>query len=106
MKKHDKKYIEVEGIMRACYDSFLKTGNKAYSDIIALADAVPAADVVEVRHGRWIEADDMPRLDNTFPIRCSLCGQLMLAHPNDENPNFCCNCGAKMDEVEDNDKTL
>lgn len=48
MKKHEKKYIEVEGIMRACYDSFLKTGNKAYSEIIALADAVPAADVVEV----------------------------------------------------------
>ncbi len=99
MKKHEPKYIEVEGIMRACYDSFLKTGNKAYSEIIALADAVPAADVTEVRHGRWEEADDMPRLDNTFTIRCSLCGQLMLAHPNDENPNFCCNCGAKMDEV-------
>lgn len=48
MKKHEPKYIEVEGIMRACYDSFLKTGNKAYSEIIALADAVPAADVVEV----------------------------------------------------------
>lgn len=48
MKKHEPKYIEVEGIMRACYDSFLKTGNKTYSEIIALADAVPAADVAEV----------------------------------------------------------
>lgn len=43
-----KKYIDAEGVMRACYDSFLKTGNKAYSEIIALADAVPAADVAEV----------------------------------------------------------
>ena len=42
------KYIDAEGVMRACFDSFLKTGNKAYSEIIALVDAVPAADVVEV----------------------------------------------------------
>lgn len=54
------------------------------------------------RHGRWEIADDMPRLDNTFTIRCSLCGQLMFAHPNDENPNFCCNCGARMD-LEENE---
>lgn len=48
------------------------------------------------RHGRWEVADDMPMLNNTFTIRCSLCGQLMLARPNDENPNFRCNCGASM----------
>lgn len=48
MKIREPKYIEVEGIMRACYDSFLKTGNKAYSEIFALVEAVPAADVVEV----------------------------------------------------------
>lgn len=27
------KYIDADGIMRACYDSFLKTGNKAYHEI-------------------------------------------------------------------------
>ena len=43
-----KKYIDAEGVMRACYDSFLKTGNKAYREIFALMEAVPAADVVEV----------------------------------------------------------
>lgn len=43
-----KKYIDAEGVMRACYDSFLKTGNKAYREIFALVEAVPAADVVEV----------------------------------------------------------
>ena len=48
MKKHEPKYIEVEGIMRACYDSFLKTGNKAYREIFALVEAVPAAHVEEV----------------------------------------------------------
>lgn len=43
-----KKYIDAEGVMRVCYDSFLKTGNKAYREIFALVEAVPAADVVEV----------------------------------------------------------
>ena len=40
-----KKYIDAEGVMRACYDSFLKTGNKAYREIFALVEAVPAAGV-------------------------------------------------------------
>lgn len=43
-----KKYVDAEGVMRACYDSFLKTGNKVYREIFALVEAVPAADVVEV----------------------------------------------------------
>lgn len=43
-----KKYIDAEGVMRVCYDSFLKTGNKAYREIFALVEAVPAADVAEV----------------------------------------------------------
>ena len=43
-----KKYIDAEGVMRACYDSFLKTGNKAYREIFALVEAVPAEDVQEV----------------------------------------------------------
>lgn len=62
MKKHEPKYIEAEGIMRACYDSFLKTGNKAYSDIIALAEAVPAADVVEV-----VRCKDCKHADLFYP---------------------------------------
>ena len=66
-------------------------------DVLMTIENIPSAE----RHGKWEIADDMPRLDNTFSIRCSLCGQLMLAHPNDENPNFCCNCGAKMVEVEE-----
>lgn len=43
-----KKYIDAEGVMRACYDSFLKTGNKAYREIFALAEAAPAEDVEKV----------------------------------------------------------
>ena len=56
----------------------------------------PTADVVEVVHGEWCIAEDVPKLDNTFSIECSICGQLMLAHHNENYPNFCCNCGANM----------
>lgn len=54
----------------------------------------PSADAV---HGEWIIRDDMPKLDNTYSIECSECGQLMFGHYNADNPNFCCNCGTKMD---------
>lgn len=87
MEKHKPKYIEVEGIMRACYDSFLKTGNKAYSEIISLAEAVPAADVAEVRHGRWL-------YDDGAMHKCSVCGELSCC-----TSHYCRECGAKMDEV-------
>ena len=52
------KYIDADGVMRACYDSFLKTGNKAYHKIFSLVEAVPAADVVAVvrcRECKWLE---------------------------------------------------
>ena len=85
-----KKYIDAEGVMRACYDSFLKTGNKAYREIFALVEAVPAEDVAEVRHGRWVEFSP---LRNMFS--CSLCGQW-----GDRLWNYCPNCGAIMDKEE------
>lgn len=50
----------------------------------------------ERKKGKWIIAEDIPRLDNTYTIQCSECGQLMFAHPNEKTPNFCCNCGADM----------
>ena len=45
----------------------------------------PAADVVEVRHGKWIE-------DHEF-FKCSECGYLT----DYRLSNFCPDCGAKMD---------
>lgn len=65
-------------------------GRKNVRDVIR---GVPAADVAPVVHGRW---DDT--LDGITPY-CSVCGRshrLM-----GRTPNFCPNCGAKMDlEVE------
>lgn len=63
--------------------------------ILRVKDA-PAADVVEVRHGRWEWYD----LTISFHYinrgyRCSVCG-----HKEDDEPNYCPHCGAKMDKEE------
>ncbi len=93
------KYIDAEGVMRACYDSFVKTNNKAYKEIALLVEAVPAADVQEVKHGRWLMTDGYPH-----KVYCSECYATLI--PNVEwfktyniASNYCPNCGASMDEV-------
>ena len=52
----------------------------------SLVKAEPTADVVEVKHGEWVW--DKRYSDYT----CNLCGNWDL-----ETPNYCPNCGAKMD---------
>lgn len=55
---------------------------------------VPAADVVPVRHGRWVMNDQ------STPV-CSRCGNVVafVSHPDKkwDFGNYCPNCGAKMD---------
>jgi hypothetical protein len=52
-------------------------------------EALPAADVAPVVHGRWIKGSSNPYCSECF-VEC-----------RDETP-FCPNCGAKMDGGADN----
>lgn len=68
-----------------------------------LIDCILPADVEPVRHGRWL--DYMCR-----DWHCSECGEKISKVRNvdgycyDDKPNYCFNCGAKMDlEDETND---
>ena len=70
-------------------------GTDAYFQIKSILFSLKAADVAEVRHGRWIE--------NTF---CSCCGGF------DEDDkgniiqsfyNYCPNCGARMDKEDEHE---
>ena len=68
--------------------------------IVERIKAIPAADVVEVRHGRWVYAGFLGQ----FPVyKCSLCGNMardyraVLLHC----VNYCPSCGAKMDGGQD-----
>lgn len=70
-------------------------------DWMAFIDEEPAADVAEVRHGRWIGIDssfwkpthrgDIPVFRKTY--RCSECRRRTAIAEN-----YCPNCGAKMDK--------
>lgn len=59
-------------------------------------DSVPAADVVEVRHGRWI--NERREGLGSFSAECSLCGKRTLAY---FHYFYCPSCGAKMDGGKD-----
>jgi hypothetical protein len=61
-------------------------------------DEFPAADVAQVVHGRWIK-DDFLSDDVNNAEKCSQCGELIGWFGN--LPNYCPNCGAKMDRGED-----
>lgn len=63
---------------------------RAYAEIRGM----PAADVAEVVHGRWIK-DDFLSDDVNNAEKCSRCGELIGWFGN--LPNYYPNCGAKMD---------
>ena len=80
-------YIEVDG------DGY-EDGNADEIPVVFKRDieAIPAADVVEVRHASWIE--DGYTME---PCVCSNCGEpckdTVMGNPR---WNYCPNCGAKM----------
>ncbi len=77
--------------------------------------AIPAADVAQVRHGRWLDRPKNQGLKDEeigtvgmvdgepwSSCYCSECGEWLVA--SDEyavKGNYCPNCGAKMDGGED-----
>jgi len=67
------------------------------SNLLFIAEMIPAADVVEVVHGEWIYGED-DYDDLTY--YCSICKEpwtLIEGTPQDNLMNYCPKCGAKMD---------
>lgn len=65
-------------------------------DIRAFIKKQPAADVVEVKHGKWVDKWGGRYVNQCY--RCSVCGDHALG--NDKRwflTDYCPNCGAKMD---------
>lgn len=94
----DKEYIGREEALKLReVFSDRKNGNKDFLDGIETAiefvQNLPAADVVEIRHGRWInkEVDE---------IMCHVYGNCSVCHERKRIDNFCSHCGTKMDKEE------
>ena len=63
------------------------------NESIEVIKAIPSADVVEVRHGRWRDI-------GKAACQCSECDHLHLGNNAEETTklyNYCPNCGARMD---------
>ena len=65
---------------------------RGYDDCVEAILKAPAADVVPVAHGHWIQVD-------STKCRCSRCDiiALIALYPHGDK-SFCPNCGAKMRE--------
>ena len=68
--------------------------------LIRLLQGEPTADVVKVKHGKWIEREN--NYDTYYD--CSVCSESFVfvdGDPIDNLYQYCPNCGAKMDGKED-----
>lgn len=88
-------YVEREAVLELLYDADAITMRGA-----KLLNQFPAADVVPVRHGRWINVCG----DRESPRQCSECLQdfdyidgICYLVSGQRLPNYCPICGAKMD---------
>lgn len=96
-----KQYIELDAALAALgeepcvwvdYSEALTQEHNDWEFHYNAISAIPVADVMEVRHGRWIPTHDADKL------RCSQCDviHLIAQYPHGEI-NYCPNCGAVMD---------
>ena len=69
----------------------------ATDDAMALIDTIPATDVAEVRHGRWINTNK----EVEQMCKCSECGY-PISHLWSRTP-YCPNCGARMDKEDEHE---
>lgn len=103
------KYVKREDIFPAVVEiaKEIVFGNQDDDKVVDIINSIPAADVEPVRHGKWIKSPECPE---EYDI-CSVCGlndkhrtRADQEHPAFESlPPRCKWCGAKMDEVSDND---
>lgn len=104
MKKHEKKYIDSEVFFKVINTLPYKDTsypdasayNGAISDVADMLTHFPAADVVEVRHGRWRKERVSSTGSGSYGVyQCSICGAMF---PDiGYGYNYCPNCGSRMD---------
>ncbi len=95
--------VQTEGFSEA-YDLGSRRDNRYFCDELM---RIPAADVVEVKHGWWIDSAGQKCLPNQrgyviseYPLYCSKCHWYLDGGKSAErglSGLFCPHCGAKMD---------
>ncbi len=99
------RYINAESlinIFNTKAEMALGTPKQVFFSAANMVEKLPAADVAEVKHGRWeLHGNDDSLGCSYFCSRCGWSIDEEIFYPNsydDEEPyNFCPHCGAKMD---------
>ena len=103
------RYIDADALRERMYHEAFETDSKdqrwdsgcwiRYKMFERNIEAIPTADVVEVKRGTWIDDWEMGCSE------CSVCSDSYLWEDfkGVSEWNFCPNCGAKMDKEGDND---
>ena len=103
----EKKYIEQGAALDAVFGQFCASSDeteRALNAAIEEIRAIPAADVVPVVRGRWVQTGGKYSRHKTIDRRiltCSVCGNTLYmegVNAGRGDANFCPNCGAKMDK--------
>ena len=93
-------YIKKEDIEQKIQDGLnnLVLGHDAI-EVLGMIYEMPAADFAPVRHGRWVKMDTTGLLAVESVWNCSSCRYPVGVSV--AGSNYCPNCGAKMDGVDD-----
>ena len=71
---------------------------QGFNDCVGRVEEFPAADVATVRHGRWVHE----HISEGYAwVICSECEAVIHKILINKRLNYCPNCGAKMDGVDD-----
>lgn len=91
MKEYIERAVAVkkfENYRHDCEEENDERAAQIFEDCISELMAIPAADVAEVRHGRWVR-DKWP--SGTHKLICSECGEW-----SGKKSRYCPSCGALM----------
>lgn len=102
-----KEYIEREAVMQAFADFAWNSNHSGlvpapqWNHAVEIVRDFPAADVVEVRHGRWILDDETgvpicSECHSGKPTKC-VCSSVIDHTLGNHEIRYCYYCGAKMD---------
>ena len=96
-------YIEREAALKELNKNSI-TKKITYADGVSIFDTIkniPTADVVEVKHGYWINTPPYIAMNGAYnkAQECSVCSAFFVSDGNTPYSNhpYCCECGAKMD---------
>ena len=103
------RYIDADALRDEIVNYFGDLMIQGRHDILEIVKKSPTADVIERKHGKWLEREVIYNDENTIKewqsAYCSSCGRY---HTTPymyyfDNYNFCPNCGADMRERREDD---